>query len=217
VKVELNGTPGSAETGVSIDLFWIPLGAGQTVVRASGKVFEALSALVQRRRMYDLYHSALVVTIPAGRFVVEMTPIPDQHGADRGVVATGAVGTAWLGAVSKFRYEIRRWRGGVIPDESEARATVRVSEHLDRARLLLDLVPLVPTPVWGRDQLDAGEMWNSNSVTSWLLMSAGIDTAQIELPPGGRAPGWNAGLVVASRGRSVPTWMGERFVPWWAR
>ena len=206
-----------AEIGGSIDLYWIPVGAGQTVVRASGKVFEAASALIQRRRMYDLYHSALVVTVPAGRFVVEMTPIPDRNGAARGVVAEGAVGTAWAGAFSSFRYEIRRWCGGVIPDESEAIATVRVSDHLDRARLLLDLVPLVPTPVWGRDQLDAGEMWNSNSVTSWLLACAGIDTAKIEPPQGGRAPGWNAGLVVASRGRSAPTWTGQRFVPWWAR
>ncbi len=206
-----------AEIGGSIDLYWIPVGAGQTVVRASGKVFEAASALIQRRRMYDLYHSALVVTVPAGRFVVEMTPIPDRNGAARGVVAEGAVGTAWAGALSSFRYEIRRWCGGVIPDESEAIATVRVSDHLDRARLLLDLVPLVPTPVWGRDQLDAGEMWSSNSVTSWLLACAGIDTAKIEPPQGGRAPGWNAGLVVASRGRSAPTWMGQRFVPWWAR
>ncbi len=205
------------EIGGSINLYWIPLGAGQAVVRASGKVFEALSALVQRRRMCDLYHSALVVTVPAGRFVVEMTPIPDRNGAARGVVAEGAVGTAWAGALSSFRYEIRRWCGGVIPDESEAIATVRVSDHLDRARLLLDLVPLVPTPVWGRDQLDAGEMWSSNSVTSWLLACAGIDTAKIEPPQGGRAPGWNAGLVVASRGRSAPTWMGQRFVPWWAR
>ncbi len=205
------------EIGGSINLYWIPLGAGQAVVRASGKVFEALSALVQRRRMCDLYHSALVVTVPAGRFVVEMTPIPDRNGAARGVVAEGAVGTAWAGALSSFRYEIRRWCGGVIPDESEAIATVRVSDHLDRARLLLDLVPLVPTPVWGRDQLDAGEMWSSNSVTSWLLACAGIDTAKIEPPQGGRAPGWNAGLVVASRGRSAPTWTGQRFVPWWAR
>lgn len=213
----MDRVPGLAETSGSIDLYWIPLGAGQTVVRTSGKVFEALSAVAQRRRTYDLYHTALVVHMPSGRFVVEMTPIADQHGEARGVVAEGAVGAAWLGAFSSFRYEIRRWCGGVIPDESEAIETVRVSQHLEQARLLLDLVPLVPTPVWGRDQLDAGEMWNSNSVTSWLLMCAGIDTAQIEPPSGGRAPGWNAGLVVASRGRAAPTWMGQRFVPWWAR
>lgn len=69
-----------------------------------------------------------------------------------------------------------------------------------RARRLLDMVRDVPTPVWGRDELGAGEMWNSNSVISWLLRRGDLDTAPIRPPPGGRAPGWDAGLVVAARG-----------------
>jgi hypothetical protein len=64
---------------------------------------------------------------------------------------------------------------------------------------VLDLVPSVPTPVWGRDELDTGDMWNSNSVVSWLLTSAGIDPDTIAPPPGGRAPGWRAGVAVAHR------------------
>jgi hypothetical protein len=44
-----------------------------------------------------------------------------------------------------------------------------------------------------------GEMWNSNSVIAWLLARAGLDTDTIQPPAGGRAPGWNAGLVVAGR------------------
>jgi hypothetical protein len=47
-----------------VDLYWIPLGAGAHVVRVSGKVFEAVSAFVQRRGRCDLYHSALVVHVP---------------------------------------------------------------------------------------------------------------------------------------------------------
>jgi hypothetical protein len=57
----------------------------------------------------------------------------------------------------------------------------------------------VPTPVWGRDQLGAGEMWNSNSVIAWIIARSGIDAASIQPPPGGRAPGWHAGLAVARR------------------
>lgn len=57
----------------------------------------------------------------------------------------------------------------------------------------------MPTPVWGRDELGAGEMWNSNSVVSWLLASAGIATDFLQPPPHGRAPGWDAGLEVARR------------------
>lgn len=64
---------------------------------------------------------------------------------------------------------------------------------------LLGLVPRVPTLVWGRDQLGTGDMWNSNSVISWLVARSGIDTARIHPPAGGRAPGWQAGLALARR------------------
>src|SRR5687767_15192928 len=179
----------------AVDLLWIPLGAGQRVVRASmvrasGRMFEAVSALVQRRHRLDLYHSALVVSVPEGRFVIEMTPIPDLSPESRGVVAEGPVGTKWAGRFRIFRYEIRRWRNGVIPDEAAAVATVRLSTELDCAQRLLDLVLSVPTPVWGRDELGAGEMWNSNSVTSWLLRRGDVDTSLLAPPRAGRAPGW---------------------------
>lgn len=186
-------------TSATVELFWIPLGAGQHVVRVSGGVFEALSSRVQRRPPCDLYHSALAVTVPEGRFTIEMTPIPGPHGAERGVVAEGPVGTKWARRLRLFRYEIRRWQGGVIPDASEAVSIVTMNVDLACARRILELVPSVPTPVWGRDELHAGEMWNSNSVTSWLLSRGGIDLAQTALPRGGRAPGWDAGRVIAAR------------------
>ena len=93
-----------------VDLYWIPLGAGASVEGTSGKLFEAVSALIRRRRRCDLYHSALEITVPAGRFTIEMTPVPDLAGADvRGVVSEGAVGTRC--APSVFHYEIQaRWR-----------------------------------------------------------------------------------------------------------
>jgi hypothetical protein len=37
-------------------------------------------------------------------------------------------------------------------------------------------VPDAPRPVWGRDELGAGEMWDSNSVIAWLLLRSGVDT-----------------------------------------
>ena len=190
---------GSRMPIASVTLYWIPLGSGQSVVRVSGKVFEAVSALVQRRRPCDLYHSALAVIVPEGRFVIEMAPIPDPHGERRGVVAEGSVGAKWAGRFRLFRYEIRRWPAGVIPDQGEATSTVTVDVDPASAQRLLALVPSVPTPVWGRDELHAGEMWNSNSVTSWLLVHSGVDAAQIEPPSGGRAAGWSAGRVVAAR------------------
>jgi hypothetical protein len=191
-----------------VELLWIPLGAGQHVVRVSGRAFEALMAFVQRRPACALYHSALVVTVPDGRYVIEMTPVPDQHGEKRGVVAGGAVGSTWLGKLRVFRYEIHRWRNGVIPDIDHAIAAMTLQLDFADARRLLDLVPSVPTPVWGRDELDAGEMWNSNSVTSWILHRGGVDTTQLVPPNGGRAPGWDAGLAVAARGPQ-PTLLGS--------
>ncbi len=183
----------------SVELLWIPLGAGQHVVRLSGRAFEALKARIQHRPACDLYHSALVVTLAGDRYVIEMTPITDRHGDQRGVVAAGAVGSAWLGKLRVFRYEIHRWLNGVIPDADQATATTTLQLSPAETQRLLDLVPMVPTPVWGRDDLDAGEMWNSNSVTSWILRRSGVDTTQLAPPNGGRAPGWGAGLVVAAR------------------
>jgi hypothetical protein len=181
-------------------LYWIPLGAGAHVVRVSGKVFEALSAVVQRRQTCDLYHSALEVVGPGGTCVIEMTPIPGGEAGDRGVVAEWPVGMGVLGRVRLFRYEIRRWSGGVIPDASSAVEVAKVAADGAKAQRVLALAPSVPPLVWGRDELGAGDMWNSNSVTSWLLASAGVDLSGVQPPAGGRAPGWHAGLVAAGRG-----------------
>ena len=193
--------PPSAEprSGSSVELAWIPLGAGQHVVKFSGKLYEALTASVGRRPACDIYHAALTITVPDGRYTVEMTPIPDGHGERRGVVAEGPVGLKVLGRFRLFRYEIRRWRGGVIPDANQAMNATIVSTDESCAQHLLDILPRVPTAVWGPDELHAGEMWNSNSVIAWLLATGHLDTSRLQPPPRGRAPGWSSGLVVAAR------------------
>jgi len=185
----------------SVDLYWLPLGAGGWFVRLNGRIYEAIQALLERRRPLDLYHSALEVRVPEGRFVIENAwPIPDTDGASRGVVVEGPVGSRRLARFRALRYEVRRWRDGVIPDADEAVASPqRLSDDARRARRLLDLVGLLPSPVWGRDELGTGEMWNSNSVISWLLARSGFPTEGIRPPAGGRAPGWEAGLVTARR------------------
>jgi hypothetical protein len=43
-------------------------------------------------------------------------------------------------------------------------------------------------------------MWSCNSIISWTLTRAGIDTEAIALPARGRAPGWDAGIAVAHSG-----------------
>jgi hypothetical protein len=184
-----------------VDLFWLPLGAGGHSVRLNGRVFEAVAARLGRRAVCDLYHSALGLRLPEGRFVVELAPVPDGNGARRGVVAEGAVGSRWAGRFRIFRYEVRRWREGVIPDLSEAVDSPRLlTDDPRQTQRVFDLVSSVPTPVWGRDELGAGEMWNSNSLISWLIAAGGLDDS-IQPPDGGRAPGWDAGLVLGRRQR----------------
>jgi hypothetical protein len=136
--------------------------------------------------------------------VIEQTPVPDLSGDQRGVVAGGAVGSRWAGRLRIFRYEIRLRLGGHIPDLAEAvDSPVRLSDEEDCARRVLDVVPQVPTPVWGRDELRTGEMWNSNSVIAWVIARSGIDSWPIQPPAGGRAPGWQAGLIVERRQRLI--------------
>src|SRR6266567_5518771 len=136
------------ESQSSVDLFWLPLGAGGNSVRLNGRFFEAVVALRERRPANDLYHSALVVRVPEGEFVIEQAPVRDGNGALRGVVAEGAVGSRWVGSLRTFRYEIRRWSDGVIPDVDEAvDSPQRLTDDPLRARLVLELVPDVPTPV----------------------------------------------------------------------
>jgi hypothetical protein len=188
-----------------IDLYWLPLGAGGWFVRLNGRIYETLAARREHRAPFDLYHSALEVRVPEGRFVIENAwPIPDTHGARRGVVVEGPVGTPGLGRLRTFRYEIRRWRDGRIPDAAYAVASPQcVSTDPTRARQLLGLVPRVPALRWGRDELGIRDMWNSNSTISWLLASIGLPAGEIRPPTGGRAPGWRAGIEAARPGSTV--------------
>jgi hypothetical protein len=187
-----------ARTTAAVDLFWLPLGAGGHCVRLNGRVYEALAARVAHRAPCDLYHAALEVRVDGRRWVIEMAPMFDGAAQARGVVAQGPVGARWAGRWALFRYGIRRWQDGRIPDVDEAvESPRRLARDAASASRLLGLVPRVPTPVWGRDAFATGDMWNSNSVVAWLLERSGIDAAMIAPPAGGRAPGWHAGLVAA--------------------
>jgi hypothetical protein len=65
---------GAAEASLSggasacVELYWLPLGAGGWFVRLNGRIWEAVHARLERRRPLDLYHTALRVRLPEGRF-----------------------------------------------------------------------------------------------------------------------------------------------------
>jgi hypothetical protein len=103
-----------------------------------------------------------------------------MDGASRGVTVEGPVWSRHLGRFRVCRYEVRRWREGRIADVHEAvESPRRLSDDEAQARHVLALAESVPAHVWGRDELRISEMWNSNSVMSWLLTAAGLPAADI--------------------------------------
>ena len=51
------------------------------------------------------------------------------------------------------------WGGGPKPRTLSSDTAV--------ARRVVEALREIPTPVWGRDELDTGEMWNLNSAIAW--------------------------------------------------
>ena len=137
-----------------IDLLWIPLGSGGSgFVHLNGRIYEAINAYRQRRPPVDLYHTALQVRVPEGRFVVEtMWPMPDANTAQRGVVVD-PVFAKGLAPLRTFRYEVRCSHQGLLPDAEYAVAgRQRLTDDAEVARRLLDLAHAVPPLTWGRDE-----------------------------------------------------------------
>jgi hypothetical protein len=190
-----------SQHGAAVDLYWLPLGAGGSFVKFNGRVYEAVAARIKRRPVRDLYHSALQIELQEGIYVVEQAPVPDLSGERRGVVVEGPVGARWAGRFRIFRYEIRLWLGGNIPDIAEAvDSPRRLTTDPAGARKVLETVPKIPSLTWGRDEAGTGEMWNSNSIIAWVIARSEVgQPGSIQPPAGGRAPGWRAGLEVAGR------------------
>jgi hypothetical protein len=195
------GATSSTEPG-SVDLYWVPLGAGTAlpVVRWSGRAYESLAARRAQRRPQPIFHAALEVRLAGTRHTIEMAPAWGRsHGGD-GVAGVGPVGVRWLGRSRFFRYEVRRWADGVIPDLAEAvGGPTTVCTGSADAQQVLDAVDDFPTATWGRDELGTGDMWNSNSLVAFVLCRAGVDASGLVPPDDGRAPGWAAGVVAAGR------------------
>ena len=183
-----------------IDLYWLPLGAGGRCVGWNGRIYEGVVAARQRRSRCDLYHSALQIQHHGVSYAVEMGPVWNVAAPGRGVVCEGPVGARALGRSRAFRYEVRCWPGGSIPDLEEAiGGPRRVTRDPAQVAAVLALLPQVPPLTWGRDELGTGDMWNSNSLVAWVLARSGHEMDVITPPLHGRAPGWLAGLRLADR------------------
>ncbi|MCZ7532057.1 MAG: hypothetical protein M5U23_01365 [Acidimicrobiia bacterium] len=192
---------GTDDPAAAVQLYWIPLGAGGVgFVRFNGRVYEVVQARLEHRRRLDLYHTALEVHLEGCRYTIENGwPSPNADIASRGVVAEGPVFSRALMRYRLFRYEVRCWHDGKIPDAHLAVDSPQLlTEDPQQARRVLDCVGSTPTLTWGRDEIGAGEMWNSNSVTAWVLGRSGLPVDTIHPPSHGRVPGWMAGIRAAN-------------------
>ena len=187
-------------TTASVQLLWLPLGAGGRSVQWNGRVVEAVAARLQRRTPCQLLHAALEVRRGVDRWTLEMTPAWGA-GSSPGLVS-GPVGLQVLGRSVLFRYAVRLSADGTIPDIAEAVGPPTfVATDEARVRRLLADAAWVPSLTWGRDELGLGDIWTSNSVVSWLLVTSGHDLDTLHVPPGARAPGWAAGRRLAASAR----------------
>jgi hypothetical protein len=125
--------------------------------------------------------------MPEGRFAIEQGPACGIA-SERGVVAEGSVGIRAAGRLRLFRYEVRRWRDGVIADAAEAvESPQRLSEDTGHARRLLELVPEMPTPVWGRDELRTGRCGIRTHSSAGCSFGAGSTCRRFDFRPAARA------------------------------
>lgn len=187
-------------SGCSLDLYWIPVGAGTSrLQRASLAAWEAFEALRARRPRTTLFHSALKLTLDDGTILtLEMTPA--FVSAPVSPLVTGAVGVRTAGRFKLFRYQLVCVPSESLPDEQWAvGGPARISSDCEVVRSLVDLAARVPPYTWGRRVRGTPEMWTSDSAISWLLVRMGFDLTALGPPLGGRAPGWDAGQIVASR------------------
>jgi len=167
------------------------------VVKHTSRWWELMEAARQHRQPAPLFHAALELVDQGAGFVIEMAPAWGVPAAERGVVATGPVGSARLGRSRLFRYEVRCWPDGTIPDRQwSVGAPILLTEDQRIVHDILERVRQVPIRTWGRSVPPTGDMWNSNSLIAWLLAGVGIST-ELRPPDGGRAPGWDAGLALA--------------------
>lgn len=189
-----------------IVLWWLPVGAGAPtrISQVTSGWWERLEAKRDQRAPQQLFHTALEVFTGTERFVIEVAPEwSDPHIRERGVIARGPVGIQWLGRSKLFRYEVRCWPNGELSDRSWAvGGPVTVSRSDDNVRALLQHIERAPVLTWGRTVHPTGDMWNSNSLVSWLLEMSGIDASKLHPPANGRAPGWDAGVALAQEERA---------------
>ncbi len=179
----------------SVELYWIPVGAGTRFQEFSLAVYERVASFLARREPATLLHAGLKLRAHGRTCTLETMPSPPGPNTNHEV--TGPVGVRGADRLRLFRYQVCVRETSALPDEEWAVAPpVRVGDGGTAVKILA-LAKEVPAYTWGRRRKGHPEMWTSDSCVSWLLLQAGIDAGEIAVPAGCRAPGWFAGIAEA--------------------
>ena len=182
----------------SADLWWIPVGAGTHFQRASLLVYEWCAATIAHRPRQRLVHGGLVCRLRGESFTLELMPAP--RGPNTRGEVTGPVGIAAAGRLRLFRYQVCLWPNAALPDQQWAVAPpVCLAGDAEAVEAIVAASRSVPAFTWGRRRPGHPEMWTSDSALAWILARAGLHPEELSLPPGCRAPGWQAGLAEAAQ------------------
>lgn len=177
----------------SLELLWIPVGAGTRFQRASLVLYEAVAAAISRRPRVALVHAGIKLGLDGKLYTFELMPAPP--GPNHTGEVTGPVGVRGADRLRLFRYRACLFESEALPDEAWAIGEpLRLSDDPEVVRRVIELRRAIPAYTWGRRRRGHSEMWTSDSAVSWLLGRAGVDVSSIEVPKGTRAPGWRSGI-----------------------
>ncbi len=182
----------------------MPVGAGTSrFQRGSLRLWEAFEAARARRPRAALFHSALKLVSEDGQTsTLELTPA--FAGGQESPLLTGPVGFRGAERWRLFRYQLRCLPVARLPDEEfVVESPTTLSTDCALIPRILALAPTIPAYTWGRRVAGSDEMWTSDSVISFLLVRAGVDLSAVAPPKGGRAPGWRAGVALATGYRAA--------------
>ena len=180
----------------TVELFWLPVGAGTHFQRASLVAYDWCLSHIARRPRAAFVHAALKVKLEGRTFTLELMPVPAHQNV--APLLTGPVGISIAGRLRLFRYQLVCRETDSLPDEGWAiNSPVLLSTDAAFGKRLMALAPLVPANVWVAGRPAPRRCGHLIRPSRWLLHRTGLDAAALQRPPGTQAPGWAAGIQVA--------------------
>ncbi len=188
----------------SVDLYWLPLGAGGRVVRWCGRLYESWAAWREHRDRAALFHAGLMLRLDDTAFAVEMGPVWNVTEPDRGVLLEGPSARGGSAVSGLPATRCGAGRAATFPDLARRCDPVRTTHEPGTVAGRPGRAPAAAAAhTWGRDELGAGEMWNSNSAVAWHSRAPATTWTPSDRRPAAGRPG----------GRPASCWPGAAVDP----